>query len=686
MQHYSREQLVDALAPTAVARPAWANWARTFHAVPRALFHPPDVHHARLALELATRDARVLRPVGIGHSPSDVACTTDYMLNITALNRVLEVNVEECYVVAQAGITLTDLHAALAQHGLAMRNLGSISDQTLAGIIATATHGSGVNFGVMSTHVLALTTLAPDNTIRRCSPTENRDLFEATVCGIGATGLILDIKLEVEPAFRLREVHSLRPFGDVVRDLDTIKHEGEHVRLWWFPALGTVRCMVSSRTQEPPTSTPSSWFWCSPLLGFFAFHAVQLLLLLSRYAPRSCSSSASASPNSSSSPSTSSKSASSAGSTPSRSWPTPTRTLQRLLAPLTRPAHVWAARLACWLAPAARDEISGEGGVLVDDSVRVFNVECRYPQHTTEWALPSTRAAECLTELGAWLEAEEARGDEGERPHFPIEIRFSAADALWLSPSSGGETCWIGIVQYKPYNLPTRYHALFAAFEAILTRHGGRPHWAKAHHLDARAVRRLYPDFGKFLGVVREVDPEGTFRNEYMERHLLGAPGGSDGREYKAFAASPRSSSSSSTSSSTPTTSSRSSSSLWSWIWPQTRKPQPTPPTPTWRTDWRLAPPAEEVAREKERRRRAVAWLDEEEGGDSPTPDDGVESDENENGSSSSSDESESTLAGSELLASHKVHDLALAAPDIDADADSNAKKHPARTLVGVEN
>jgi L-gulonolactone oxidase len=216
MQHYSREQLVDALAPTAVARPAWANWARTFHAVPHALFHPTDAHHARLALELATRDARVLRPVGIGHSPSDVACTTDYMLNITALNRVLEVNVDECYVIAQAGITLTDLHSALAQHGLAMRNLGSISDQTLAGIVATATHGSGVNFGVMSTHVLALTLLAPDNTIRRCSPTENPDLFEATVCGIGATGLILDIKLEVEPAFRLREVHSLRPFGDVV--------------------------------------------------------------------------------------------------------------------------------------------------------------------------------------------------------------------------------------------------------------------------------------------------------------------------------------------------------------------------------------------------------------------------------------------------------------------------------------
>jgi L-gulonolactone oxidase len=131
-----------------------------------------------------------------------------------------------------------------------MRNLGSISDQTLAGIVATATHGSGIHFGVMSTHVLALTLLLPSNEIVHCSrdPPRNVRLFEATVCGLGATGLILDIKLEVEKAFCLREEHTVRPFGEVVERLDELKREGEHVRLWWFPAVGSVRCMISSRT------------------------------------------------------------------------------------------------------------------------------------------------------------------------------------------------------------------------------------------------------------------------------------------------------------------------------------------------------------------------------------------------------------------------------------------------------
>jgi hypothetical protein len=37
----------------------------------------------------------------------------------------------------------------------------------------------------------------------------------------------------------------------------------------------------------------------------------------------------------------------------------------------------------------------------------------------------------------------------GLRPHFPIEVRFSDSDDIWLSPSNGQRTCWIGIVQFK---------------------------------------------------------------------------------------------------------------------------------------------------------------------------------------------------------------------------------------------
>ena len=69
-------------------------------------------------------------------------------------------------------------------------------------------------------------------------------------CGLGATGIILTITLELEPAFNLRDAHSVLPFDQVVRDLDALKSAGEHVRLWWFPAIGQVRCSVMDRTKE----------------------------------------------------------------------------------------------------------------------------------------------------------------------------------------------------------------------------------------------------------------------------------------------------------------------------------------------------------------------------------------------------------------------------------------------------
>jgi L-gulonolactone oxidase len=76
------------------------------------------------------------------------------------LSSVPKINPEKRYVIAQSGITLHVLHAELAKHNLAMINVGSISDQTLGGIVTTATHGSGINYGVISTHVIALTILS----------------------------------------------------------------------------------------------------------------------------------------------------------------------------------------------------------------------------------------------------------------------------------------------------------------------------------------------------------------------------------------------------------------------------------------------------------------------------------------------------------------------------------------------
>jgi L-gulonolactone oxidase len=183
-----------------------------------------------------------------------------------------QVNVHKRYVVAEAGITLDALHAQLAKHGLAMINVGSISDQTLGGIVTTATHGTGINYGVISTHVIALSLLLADGTRVSCSRQERPDLFLASTCGLGSTGLILSVTLQVEPAFRLRETQQTLAFHQCLQHIDAIARAAQHVRIWWFPAADTMRVSSADRTLEvsgpssrkaPSPSYPSDLIWSS---------------------------------------------------------------------------------------------------------------------------------------------------------------------------------------------------------------------------------------------------------------------------------------------------------------------------------------------------------------------------------------------------------------------------------------
>ncbi|KZT24955.1 L-gulonolactone D-arabinono-1,4-lactone oxidase [Neolentinus lepideus HHB14362 ss-1] len=456
--------LCDLLGPITVPladpRSRFSNWAKTYGCTPATVFEPTNEYECELVLELARREGKTVRAAGVGHSPSDLACTSGYMVRTDRLCRVLEVNSDKRYVVAQPGITLHSLHDQLAAHHLAMINVGSISDQSLAGIITTATHGSGITYGVISTHVLSLVLLLADGSRVRCSRQDRPDLFMASICGLGTTGLILSIQLEVEPAFRLKETQYTIPFDQGLRTLDELVPSAEHVRLWWFPQADALRVSAANRTSEPKTSA-TSWFW-NTLVGY---HVIQFLMFLGRY---------------------------------------------------IAPVNIWTGRLASWLSSATV--------VSIDDSYRIFNLDCKYLQYTTEWAVPYDKAKACLYDLRSWLQDEHSN-PRGLRPHFPIEIRFTEADDIWLSPSNGQRTCWIGIIQYKPYNLKVPYRKLFERFENVLRRHGGRPHWAKAHPLRPEDLRQLYPRFHDFIGVLEAVDPHGMFRNEYAQRHLFGRRG-----------------------------------------------------------------------------------------------------------------------------------------------------------------
>lgn len=191
-----------------------------------------------------------LRPIRTRTVTSDFGAPHEPPRSFTHPHLFPKIDVEKQLVVAQGGITLQRLHATLDAHGLAMINVGSISDQTLAGMVTTATHGTGLTHKVLSTHVQALHLLLADGSHVRCSRSENPDLSIATICGLGSTGLILDIQLKVAPAFRLHEVQETVKFDPVVDRLDEVANSAEYVRLWWWPQAGDIRVSSMSKTDE----------------------------------------------------------------------------------------------------------------------------------------------------------------------------------------------------------------------------------------------------------------------------------------------------------------------------------------------------------------------------------------------------------------------------------------------------
>jgi L-gulonolactone oxidase len=131
-----------------------------------------------------------------------------------------------------------------------MINLGSISEQTLAGMLTTATHGTGIDQPVLSTHVQDMRLLLADGTKVTCSRNDKPDLFFATLCGFGSTGIILDVRMAVTPAFRLREVQETYKFNDVIHNFDHLARSAKFVRLWWWPQAEEVRVSAMDKTHE----------------------------------------------------------------------------------------------------------------------------------------------------------------------------------------------------------------------------------------------------------------------------------------------------------------------------------------------------------------------------------------------------------------------------------------------------
>eukprot|EP00922_Rhytidocystis_sp_ex-Travisia-forbesii_P001251 GHVS01001757.1.p1 GENE.GHVS01001757.1~~GHVS01001757.1.p1 ORF type:complete len:346 (+),score=22.50 GHVS01001757.1:1074-2111(+) len=142
------------------------------------------------------------------------------------------------------------------------------------------------------------------------------------------------------------------------------------------------------------------------------------------------------------------------------------------------------------------------------DHAEAFSFDCMFRQEVTEWSIPQDRSVVVLRQL-----AQIIRDNPQWALHPPIEVRFTAADEAWLSPSYGRQSCWIGVLMYRAWGTspPNYWRDFLRVFNNIMHLAGGRPHWAKFDPTDnslGNNFKQMYPMYTQWKHLRNKMDPE----------------------------------------------------------------------------------------------------------------------------------------------------------------------------------
>ena len=175
------------------------NWSGTVTYTAQRVVRP---RHVEAAQELVASLPRV-HGLGTRHSFNDVADTDGVLIDVGAIPVDLVADPARNRVVLGAGARYGLVAPEIDAGGLALHNMGSLPHISIAGAIATATHGSGTALGSLSTAVTALEYIGPDGELHHSDETDPE--FPGLVMHLGLIGIVTRVTIRTEPSYRMRQ-------------------------------------------------------------------------------------------------------------------------------------------------------------------------------------------------------------------------------------------------------------------------------------------------------------------------------------------------------------------------------------------------------------------------------------------------------------------------------------------------
>lgn len=216
-----------------------AGWGRTAPTAATVLT-PSDAAEAHHALA----EPSIGRSVGfrgLGRSYGDAAQSAGgTVIETTSMTRVIDLDVTNGVVRAEAGLSIDALLRRIVPLGWFVPVTPGTRMVTLGGAVAADVHGKNHHRdGSIGQHVIGLTLVTPDAAVHRLTPDD--PLFAATVGGMGLTGLITEVTLDLIPvrsAFLQVETARARDLNALMATLEA--HDGRHrYSVAWIDCLST---------------------------------------------------------------------------------------------------------------------------------------------------------------------------------------------------------------------------------------------------------------------------------------------------------------------------------------------------------------------------------------------------------------------------------------------------------------
>lgn len=226
----------------------WRNWSGNQSCLPEARVAPDSEEAIAGLLKSSTG---VIRPVGASHSFSALVPTDGTILSLARLSGMIEHDASSLQATFWAGTRMSDMGEPLKAIGQALPNMADIDYQTLAGALATATHGTGQNFPAYPGYVQGLRMVSAAGEIIDCSADENTELFNAARVSLGALGVITRVRLQNRDAFRLHTREWIDKTDELLDNFDQLVAENDHFEILPLIFSDSALAIAHNETDAP---------------------------------------------------------------------------------------------------------------------------------------------------------------------------------------------------------------------------------------------------------------------------------------------------------------------------------------------------------------------------------------------------------------------------------------------------